>query len=168
MPADPEVTETTDTKPGGYVGVDSEVDSWAVRERERRQAWLAGPSEREKALMRARLLERESRASDDASFDTGKVDDQVASWADREGLRRKAWAEGPEPLHDRLAMSPEQLRDSLDGVHDDMVRAWTRADYAARGLWRRLYGDVTSFYNELVEEGRSASASAPRRRRIFY
>ena len=169
MPADPEVTTTkTDTKPSGYVGIDSEVDAWAVREHERRQAWLAGPSEREKAVVKARLLAREAQTSDDASFDAGKVDDEVAFWADRESARRKAWAEGPDPSRDRLVLSPDQVRDNLESIHDDMVRAWTRTDYAGRGLWRRLYRDVTGFYNELVDEGRSASASAPRRRRIIY
>ena len=39
---------------------DAEIESWAVRERRRREAWLRGPSETEKAIWAER--ERERRA----------------------------------------------------------------------------------------------------------
>ena len=92
-----EATPEEASAPPDYEGVDAEVEAWAERERKRRQAWLDGPSEAERARMRKRLVRRAAQHEDDEALEPETLDEQVERWARREHERRAAWLAGPDP-----------------------------------------------------------------------
>src|SRR5215510_10752675 len=48
---------------------EAEIDAWAVREKERRQAWLAGPNDEERALYARHVRQRRlAEAFDEGEF----------------------------------------------------------------------------------------------------
>ena len=70
-----------------------EVEAWASRERKRREAWMAGPTEHERHEWARRYRRRSPLGFGEARL--GPTDDEVAEWAEREHKRRQAWLAGP-------------------------------------------------------------------------
>src|SRR5688500_10886156 len=72
-----------------------EVEAWAARERKRREAWAAGPSEEEKEDRARRWRRRAVFGLEESRL--GPTREDVESWAEREQKRRAAWLAGPTP-----------------------------------------------------------------------
>jgi hypothetical protein len=70
-----------------------EIAAWADAERKRREAWLAGPSEEEKAEWSRRYRRRAALGLAESRLPPSAED--VAEWAEREHKRRQAWIAGP-------------------------------------------------------------------------
>ena len=70
-----------------------EVEEWVRREHQRREAWLAGPSQEEQDQW-ARHYQRRA-AMGLAESRLGPSSEDIAQWADREHKRREAWLAGP-------------------------------------------------------------------------
>lgn len=87
---------------------DSDAESWAERERRRREEWLAGPTDTEKLdWARKQRRQRGSSAEDPAGL--GPSDDEVDAWAERERRRREEWLAGPTE-EEKLEWSRRQRR----------------------------------------------------------
>ena len=70
-----------------------EIEAWASRERKRREAWLAGPTEDEQDEWVRRYRRRAALGFAESRL--GPSRDDVAQWAEREHKRRQAWLAGP-------------------------------------------------------------------------
>jgi hypothetical protein len=73
-----------------------EIDAWAVREHQRRAAWLAGPSPEEKLAWARRYRWRSALGLEESRL--GPAPEDIDLWAAQEHGRRAAWAAGPSQL----------------------------------------------------------------------
>ena len=164
--------------------IDAEVDEWAKRERQHREAWLEGPSDAEKREWMRR--QRRSRSTVGAPAALGPTEEEVDEWAERESRRRRAWLEGPSQGERDAWASHEarRQRSSYDdpfydaAIDDDWYSEPDRATmsrvrrdlYLARlGVLSRLLDFPVSARASLIEAGRvweEDFARPVRRRRI--
>jgi hypothetical protein len=70
-----------------------EVEAWASREHERRQAWCAGPTQGEQDEWARRCRRRAALGLAESTL--GPSEEEIAEWAEREHKRRQAWRAGP-------------------------------------------------------------------------
>lgn len=113
-----------------------EVEAWAGRERKRREAWLAGPTEDEREewvrsyRRRAALGLAESRL--------GPSPPEVDEWADREHKRRHAWLAGPTDDEKRV-WAHRATRRAAIGLEESGLEPTTEEidEWAARETRRR-------------------------------
>src|SRR3989442_9255913 len=143
---------------------DEEVSEWADRERRRRQAWAAGPTEEEKLAWAQH--ERQLRTFDPEYFGdplgTGPTDDEVQEWAERETKRRKSWLAGPTEEDKRAWALEERRRDrSRKGVFQDFAVGPT--DEEAKGWAEREQRRRQSWLEGPTDEEKSAWARRQRR-----
>jgi hypothetical protein len=115
-----------------------EVEAWAGRERKRREAWAAGPSEDEKDdrvrswRRRAFLGLEESRL--------GPTREDIEAWAERERKRRAAWLAGPSESekHDWARRARGSSRAGGEpglGPSPEEVEDWARREAGRRREW---------------------------------
>jgi hypothetical protein len=116
-----------------------EVDAWASRERKRRQAWLAGPSQDEQHDWAHRRRQRAALGFTESRL--GPSRDEVAEWAQREHKRRHAWLEGPTE-HEKREWARGYRRRRLTGLpesdlppSEDEISAWADRERARRRAW---------------------------------
>jgi hypothetical protein len=116
-----------------------EVDTWASRERKRRQAWLAGPSQDEQHDWAHRRRQRAALGFTESRL--GPSRDDVAEWAQREHKRRHAWLEGPTE-HEKREWARSYRRRRLTGLREsdlppteDEIGAWADREGARRRAW---------------------------------
>lgn len=116
-----------------------EIDAWASRERDRRQAWLAGPTEDEQGDWARRYLRRASLGFADSRL--GPSPGDVAQWAEREHKRRQAWLAGPSELEKR-EWARRSRRRGLAGLSaselpptDEEINAWAAQERSRRQAW---------------------------------
>jgi hypothetical protein len=116
-----------------------EVEAWARREQERRQAWLAGPSDEEKQEWARRYRRRARFGLEESRLGPSRA--EVEDWAERERSRRLAWAAGPTDSEAPTAEGAsawaerEKLRrrEWLSGPSEDEKRDW--AQRQGGGAW---------------------------------
>jgi len=116
-----------------------EIDAWASHERDRRQAWLAGPTEDEQDDWARRYLRRASLGFADSRL--GPSPGDVAQWAEREHKRRQAWLAGPSELEKR-EWARRSRRRGLAGLSaselpptDEEINAWAAQERSRRQAW---------------------------------
>jgi hypothetical protein len=92
---------------------DAEIETWAARERKRRQQWLSGPTPEQAAVAASR--EREGIEADSGRADTMRGSDLDATWLVQRSMRTaQLAAEGAINL---------LLHVSLRGVRERLVQA---------------------------------------------
>lgn len=169
--------------------IDEDAEDWAARERERRRAWLEGPTDAEKRAW-ARSRQREAGDLEPGLAASGPTDEEVEEWAARERERRRAWAEGPTDAEKRAwarsrrgrggrgrsaRRGKHPLEDALYGPpsEETMRRIWREGELATKGLFSWLTGAPYSYWDDLVESGLEeeaeyeASGRPPRRIRLY-
>jgi hypothetical protein len=125
---------------------DDDVESWAERERARRQQWASGPTDNEKrewalAEYRARVRYAPPYGSTPPSA-AGPTDEEVDEWAAKEHARRESWLEGPtESERLEWARQEREHRTSrigapvATGPTDEEVAAWADEERLRRQAW---------------------------------
>jgi hypothetical protein len=116
-----------------------EVEAWATRERKRREAWIAGPTEHERQEWARRHHRRATLGFGDARL--GPTDEEVAEWAEREHHRRQAWLAGPTDEEKRewahrsheTGFGPDRQTELLPT--QDEVDAWAEEERRRRQAW---------------------------------
>jgi hypothetical protein len=116
-----------------------EADAWASRERKRREAWLAGPSEVEQDEWARRARRRSMFGPSESAL--GPSTEEVAEWVAREQKRRQAWLAGPTDeekrewahrqtrrVHGRYP--PSELTPTVEEID-----GWAAKEHARRQAW---------------------------------
>jgi hypothetical protein len=113
---------------------DADIEEWGRAEHERRQAWLAGPSQIERQEWALSQLRRSTSGGPEGSY--GPTDEEVENWARDEHDRRAAWAAGPSEV-ERLEWALRvRERDPLARpVTDADIEAWVKDEHARREAW---------------------------------
>jgi hypothetical protein len=116
-----------------------EVEAWASRERKRREAWIAGPTEHERHEWAHRYRQRARLGFGDARL--GPTDEEIAEWAEREHHRRQAWLAGPTDEEKRewahrsheTGFGPDRQTELLPT--QDEIDAWAEQERRRRQAW---------------------------------
>jgi hypothetical protein len=116
-----------------------EINAWAARERRRREAWLAGPSEEEKQEWVRRWRWRAAVGLAESRLPPTR--EEVEAWGVREHARREAWLAGPSEdekqdwVRGRLRASAMGLPGSPLPPAPEEADAWAEAERARRREW---------------------------------
>lgn len=116
-----------------------EIEAWADRERGRRQAWLAGPTEEEKHEWARRYRRRASVGLEESRL--GPAPEEVDRWAEREHARRQAWLAGPDEQEKRQRARDLRFRSSRGPfgepmpVSPDEIEEWAARERQRRQDW---------------------------------
>jgi hypothetical protein len=116
-----------------------EVEAWASRERMRRQAWLAGPTQNEQDDWARRYRQRAALGFAESRLPPS--DDEIAEWAQREHKRRQAWLEGPTEQEKREWARGSRRRRLTGFPESDLppseeeISAWAGRERARRRAW---------------------------------
>jgi hypothetical protein len=109
-----------------------ESNAWATRERRRREAWLAGPSEEEKQEWVRRWRWRAAVGLAESRLPPTR--EEVEAWALREHARREAWLAGPSE-DEKRDWARWRLRASAIPPSPEDADAWVAAERARRREW---------------------------------
>jgi hypothetical protein len=116
-----------------------EVEAWSARERKRREAWLAGPTEHERHEWARSYRRRSALGFSEARL--GPTDEEVAEWAAGEHKRRQAWLAGPSDEEKREWAHRAREADVGEGpeavllpTHEE-VDAWAEEERRRRRAW---------------------------------
>ena len=91
--------ETVDPRTPRSRPTQEEIDAWAERERRRRAAWLAGPSEEDRRAWARHYRWRAALGLEESRL--GPLPEEVDQWAEREHKRRQEWISGPTDAEQR-------------------------------------------------------------------
>jgi hypothetical protein len=116
-----------------------EADAWASRERKRREAWLAGPTQFEQEEWARRRQRRLTFGYEETAL--GPSTEEIAEWAEREHKRRQAWLAGPtdeekrewgrrQSRRDVSGYPPTELTPTAEEIDD-----WAAKEHARRQAW---------------------------------
>jgi hypothetical protein len=116
-----------------------EADAWAGRERKRREAWLAGPTQFEQEEWARRYWHRQAFGDEETPL--GPSPEEIVQWAEREHKRRQAWLAGPtdeekrewarRPSHrDVSGYPPTELTPTAEEIDE-----WAAREQARRQAW---------------------------------
>ncbi len=119
-----------------------DLERWVERERNRRQAWAAGPTEAEKRDWATGECRRSMRATPVGSATAlAPTESEIEEWAEQERRRRQRWLEGPTLAEKQDWARRERERAMLEhgpgavGPTDEEVEAWGQAEARRRKAW---------------------------------
>jgi hypothetical protein len=146
VPPQPKSGSTRKSKPSTRVEEPAagNADPWVADEHARRQGWLAGPTEAERAQWEFEERRRRLQFAPPAAgpvLAVGPTDEEIDRWAAEEHKRRQAWLEGPSELERQ-----EWARSELDasarlgtgpavGPTDAEVDRWAAEEQKRRRAW---------------------------------
>jgi hypothetical protein len=113
-----------------------EVEAWARREHERRQAWLTGPSEDEVREWARRYRRRARFGLEESRL--GPSREEIERWSQRERSRRDAWAAGPSESEKQEWARQQTLRSSAAqpvAPTLEEASAWAEREAQRRREW---------------------------------
>lgn len=140
----------------------AEVEAWVERERRRRAAWLAGPSEEERIDWARRYRRRAALGLEESRL--GPSREELEAWAERERRRRAEWSEGPSEEEKRGWASRQRLRafaglaESRLPASSEELEAWARREAERRKAW--LAGPGEEEKREWSRRGGASAAPA--------
>jgi hypothetical protein len=128
-----------DPRYGPLQPLPEEADAWASRERKRREAWLAGPTQFEQEEW-ARSRERRQRFGYEETA-LRPAAEEIAHWAEREHKRRQAWLAGPTD-EEKAEWGRRQSRRDMSGYPPteltptaEEIDEWAAKEHARRQAW---------------------------------
>jgi hypothetical protein len=126
----------SDVESDTYAVPESDVAAWADRERKRRQAWLAGPSEEEKKAW-ARAKRRRRERDDLAASAYDEVEDELG---EARHILARLQRNGSPALMMLASMLLEAPYRTLGGLLHEL-REWEDERYGTPAQRRRVYMD---------------------------